>query len=93
MAVVLIAPANTATRRWISAVRIAPTAALLKYGRDVGNFKNNPQRYLSCQAAKKPLCGDRALPCPAINCRKKKHVRVNRPRVQTLITRYMLTVT
>lgn len=64
MAAVLIVPANTVTGRWISVVRIAPTVALLKYRPDVGNFKNNPQRHLSCQAALKPVRGENARPCP-----------------------------
>lgn len=95
MPAVMIEQATTVTGRWVSAVRIAPTVALPRYRHDVDNFTNYFQRYstLSRTPRKARIRYDKTRPRPALDSTAEKHVRVNRPRVQTLITRYMLTVT
>lgn len=46
MAAVIIAQANAVAWRRVSAVRITPAGALLKYRHDVGKFKNNPTVFI-----------------------------------------------
>lgn len=56
LAVMLMVQANTVTGRWVDAVRIAPTVALLKYRHDVGYFKYpQPQSHLTSQAELMPV--------------------------------------